>query len=323
MRKLVLVLLIIVASSKAWAQQDPVFSHYMLNPYYYIPALTAYDGKSSLTLISRNQWTGYETSFEQEGGAPSTQFLNYSTLLNLGKVPLAVGGTFIYDQLGPRNDTYVQLSLAYHWDRPRGRWSVGARPSVFNKVLDYGRLVVVDPEDLSQSPSGDESQVGFDLVASLAYSSEFFLLGVAADHLLQPDVNFGFEGGSTEIANGRDMLFSLFARYQYQFSRKLSLEPTVLVKTNLAGVTFDLSARAIYQNKLWGGLSYRDMEAMTLFLGYSFLSDNSLSLGYSFDYIVVDQDAKQATSHELYARYNLPGLSDRSKKIVRTPRFRF
>ncbi|MCV9388665.1 PorP/SprF family type IX secretion system membrane protein [Reichenbachiella ulvae] len=323
MRKLILVLFVLFGTSQAWAQQDPVFSHYMFNPYYYVPALIAYDGLSSVTLISRNQWTGYEPSFDQQGGAPTTQFLNYSTSLNLGKLPLALGGTFVYDQFGPRKDTYVQFSLAYHLDRPRGRWSLGVRPTVFNKVLDYNKLVVVDPEDLINNPTGDESYVGVDLAGSIAYSTEFFLVGVGVDHLLQPDTNFGFESSDGDGDNLQDMLFSLFARYEYQFTQKLSLEPTVLLKSNLSGFSYDISARAIYQNKMWAGLAYRDMESMTLLLGYSFLQDNSLSVGYSFDYILVEQEAKQATSHELFVRYNLPGLNDRSKKIVRTPRFRF
>lgn len=318
MKKLALLLFIVpMFALSLKAQQDPIFSHYMFNPYYSSPALTAFDGKSSLSLISRNQWTGYDPSFGQQGGAPSTQFFNYSTLTSVGKVPLAVGGTFIYDTYGPRRDTYVQLSLAYHFDYPRGRWSFGVRPSFINKTLDYSQLVLVDPSEFN---SDKESEIVADLAAGLAYSSTDFLLAIGVDHLLMPSYDFGYKGATS---NEQNLALSLFASYEYKFSQKLTFQPSLLAKSNLSGFSYDVGMRAIYEAKLWGGLSYRNMEAATLLLGYNFLSDNSLSVGYSFDYIVVNQEAKQASSHELYVRYNLPGLSGRTKKIVRTPRFRF
>jgi hypothetical protein len=73
---------------------------------------------------------------------------------------------------------------------------------------------------------------------------------------------------------------------------------------------------------MWGGLSYRQSEAMVVMLGYSFLKEKSLKLGYSFDYVIKAQDAKEPTSHEIMVSYSLPVTSNSEKKIIRTPRFR-
>ncbi|MBU2914771.1 PorP/SprF family type IX secretion system membrane protein [Reichenbachiella agariperforans] len=309
-----------LSTSIAFAQQDPVFSHFMLNASYVNPSLTTYDGQASVTLLSRNQWTGYEPTFEYEGGAPATQFVNFSTLLQLGKAPLALGGTFIYDEFGPRKDTYVQLSLAYHLEMSRGRLSLGVRPSVTNRVLDFAQLIAVDPSEFMGL--GQESQMAPDLSAGMAYSSNDLMFALGVDHLIPSDFNYSFDPDGIS-GNEQVRVYSLLVRYQYYFSQKLRLEPTVMVKTNLSGVTYDVNVRAIYMEKMWGGVSYRDSEALTILLGYSFLKDNSLSVGYAFDYVVNDSESKQVTSHELYLRYNLPALNSREKKIVRTPRFRF
>jgi hypothetical protein len=73
---------------------------------------------------------------------------------------------------------------------------------------------------------------------------------------------------------------------------------------------------------MWGGLSFRTSEAAVLLLGYSFLKDKSLKLGYALDYVIKDQNAKAATSHELMISYELPVNPGSGKKVIRTPRYR-
>ena len=77
-----------------------------------------------------------------------------------------------------------------------------------------------------------------------------------------------------------------------------------------------------YKERMWGGLSFRQGDAMIALLGYSILKDNSLKLGYAFDYTIKARDAKSTTSHEIMLSYELPMLSAGGKKIIRTPRFR-
>jgi hypothetical protein len=52
------------------------------------------------------------------------------------------------------------------------------------------------------------------------------------------------------------------------------------------------------------------------------LKDKSLKLGYSLDYVIQAQKAKQATSHELLLSYNMAAVTGGGKKTIRTPRFR-
>jgi hypothetical protein len=72
---------------------------------------------------------------------------------------------------------------------------------------------------------------------------------------------------------------------------------------------------------MWAGLSFRQSEAANVLLGYSFLKDKSLRLGYAIDVVVKDQEAKENFSHEVLLSYQLPAITT-GKKVVRTPRYR-
>ena len=67
------------------------------------------------------------------------------------------------------------------------------------------------------------------------------------------------------------------------------------------------------------GASYRYDEAIVGFLGYHFLKKNKLFIGYAFDYVVHNVNAKAPISHELIVKYDLP--TPQLKKPIRTPRF--
>ena len=59
----------------------------------------------------------------------------------------------------------------------------------------------------------------------------------------------------------------------------------------------DISSLFIYENKYWGGLSYRHEESVILLLGYE-LSDKML-IGYSYDFLISGLNTVSSGSHEL------------------------
>ncbi|MEO9966159.1 MAG: type IX secretion system membrane protein PorP/SprF [Reichenbachiella sp.] len=320
-RPIFVVLIFALIGVNAQAQQDPHFSQYMFNNSYWSPALTALDGKGSVSLISRAQWVGYEPTFEQDGGAPSTQFLNFSTPITLKKLPLGVGVNLIYDKQGVLNNVGTQISIAYHKQLNRGTLSFGVRPEISNQTLDFSKLRFVDPSDPKNTQT-KESQTVFDLAFGVGFSTENFILGAGVNHLLRPEINYGVDV-SNNSENKRSMIYNLYGEYTYRLTYNIDLTPSILITSDINTYSIDLSAIATYNEKLWGGLSYRNNEAMALLMGYSFLDNNQLKAGYAFDYVIKEQSAKQPTSHEIFIRYDLPSISTGVKKIIRTPRFRY
>ena len=106
-------------------------------------------------------------------------------------------------------------------------------------------------------------------------------------------------------------------------SSKLSINPSIITRYDFETVTFDISTIVNYEDLAWAGASFRRGEAIILLVGYNFLEDRSLKVGYSIDYIVDERAAKQPTSHEFFVRYNLPNLVFGGRKQVKTPRYTF
>lgn len=321
MNRFLIIVFLVTASLAALAQQDPQFSQFMFNQSYWSPALTAADGYTSFTAFSRTQWLGYETSFDQQGGAPSTQFLNFSMPLTLLKLPVGIGGNVIYDKTGPQSSTHLQGSISYALEFPRGDLRFGLQPSVSNQVLDFEALDYLDPSD-QRNTGQRESQITADLAVGAAFTTENYLISLGVSHLLRPSYNYGLEdiNGSSQPSA---VLFSLYADYQYDITYQLVLSPSVLVQTDLNGLSYNAAAVLTYSERIWGGLSYRNSESVVFLMGYSVLQNRSLKLGYSFDYVIDEREAKSATSHEFFLKFILPSISTGEKKIIRTPRFRF
>ena len=141
------------------------------------------------------------------------------------------------------------------------------------------------------------------------------LLSLSAKNLAQPSFNFGL----SDLKNIDNINLSFLGKYVIEVDRDLIFEPYILLRSDLTSYTFDVSGLATYKKVISIGASYRYDEAIIGFLGYNFLKNNKLFVGYSFDYVVHNVYAKAPISHELVLRYDLP--TPQMRKPIRTPRF--
>ncbi len=315
-----LIVLFVAASSKLTAQQDAQFSQYMFNSLFYNPAVAGTDGFTNFTLIHRTQWTGFSTSFDGSGGNPTTQTLSASTPVD--KLRGGVGFHIVNDNLGPQSNLEAQVSYAYYHQLSTGRLSIGVRAGIFGQSLDFDQYRWVQDGDPILDPpggrrSGKESQVRPDLGLGVFYRSQKYYVGLSANHLIKSEFDFG----NADQRSALEKNLTLTAGYDYQLNFNLTITPTLLVKSDFNSYSFDIGAIGTYNDKMWGGISFRQSDAAIIILGYSLLKDNSLKLGYSFDYIIQGQDAKQPTSHEFLLTYSMPVIKE-PRKVIRTPRFR-
>lgn len=309
-------------SLSIFAQQDVQFSQYMLNPLFYNAGWAGLDGTAHVSAMHRTQWLGYSSSFDGDGGAPSSQLISFSTPVKFQEKDLGLGINFVNDKLGPVSNFNLEVALAYHFKLRRGQLSLGLKPGIISQTLDFSQFRFNDETD-PLNIGTRESQVRPDMGFGAFYSTKFYTLGIGINHLLNPSFDYGLNGPSLDLQNKIETSYNISGTYDYKVSYNLVFSPSILIKTDLNNFSFDLSAIATYDDKIWGGASYRDNEALILLMGYSFLEDNKMRVGYAFDYVVGEQKAKQPTSHEIFIRYNLPNISTGGKKVIRTPRFRF
>ncbi len=319
LRKTLYFLIFLCSANKVFGQQDPQFSQYMFNNLYLTPAYAGVDGITRLTAFHRSQWLGYQSSFD-DGGAPTTQMVSFNT--PIFKLKSGFGGYVMNDQLGPQNNLEIQASYAYHLGIKESKLSFGIRLGMYSQTLDFDKYRAINPDDplLNEGGStkaGKESQIKPDMAFGLFFRSEKYYAGLGFNHLLKSEFDFGLSQ-----RNALENHLNATAGYFYEVNFDLSIQFAALVKSDFNKTMVDASVLAYLKDTMWGGLSFRPTEAATLLLGYSFLKDKSLKLGYSLDYIIQDQDAKAATSHELMLSYELPVNPGSGKKVIRTPRYR-
>ena len=300
------------------AQQDAQFTQYMFNGMFYNPALAGKESGYRFSALHRSQWANYTTSSGQ-GGAPVTQLITAEGRLDAKNI--GYGLTVVNDQIGATGNLEINLQGSYQKKINRATLSFGGYVGMFSSSLDYGEIIVVNPEPNLPS-SGKESQMAVDFGAGLFYDRGNYYLGLSSKHLTQPSFDFGDASYANQLKNHSYLLFG----YRIRPIGQLRIEPSLLLKTvSFNNFSYEVSVMATHQNKINGGIAYRGEESVSLIVGYSLLRDNSLKLGYAFDLVVGGLEAKAPASHELMLRYVLPTISGREveRVIQRTPRYRF
>ncbi len=317
-RKLTLSLLLIISSvTFVSAQQDAQFSQYMFNTLYFNPAYAGIEGVTKIKLFHRSQWLGYSSTFDGDGGAPTTQVFSLNTPI----LRLRSGAGFyaVRDEAGPQNNIEIQMSYAYHLALKNAKLSFGIKAGIFSQSIDFAKYRLVDPNDDALGDRvGKESQVRPDMAVGVYYITETYYIGLSANHILRSEFDFGL----SKLRNPLENHITLTGGYDYDFNNNFVLSPSLIVKSDLNTVSFDIGVIATYDDQFWGGVSFRQGDAAILMAGYAFGKEKSFKLGYAFDYIIAGKDAKQPTSHEIMLSFELPAVATGSKKIIRTPRFR-
>ena len=307
-------LLLSGVTGHAIAQQDAQFSQYMFNSIFVTPAAAGIDGVTRLTALHRSQWLGYQSSFGG-GGAPTSQLLTFSTPVH--KLKSGFGAYVLRDQLGPLNNLEIQTMYAYHLGIKDSKLSIGIKIGAYSQTIDGGTYKPIQEGD-PVIIEGKETQIRPDVGMGVMFRSEKYYAGFGVNHLTKATFDFGVNEARGSLENHMNFIGGYF----YDVNFDLQINPTILVKTDFNEFSFDLGVIATLRNTMWGGLSFRQSEAANLLLGYSFLKDKSLKLGYAIDIVVKDRQAKENFSHELMLTYELPVSSGSGKKVVRTPRYR-
>jgi len=313
-RKILVLIVLLAVFKPVLGQQDPHFSQYMFNDLYNNPAYSGVMGVTNLSVLFRSQWTGYTGTFD-EGGAPTSFVASFNT--PIFRVRSGAGFYFVNDKIGPQNNIQFMGSYAYHLGVGNGKLSLGIRAGIFGQSIDFTQYRPVNIDD-PLLLNGKESQYRPDMGVGIYYKAENYYAGVSLNHILNTHFDFGSDSLKNALVNN----LIINGGYRYELNYDIILTPSLLVKTDFVSYSFDISVLGTYREKFWGGLSYRQSEAVVALLGINLLKDKSLKLGYSFDYVIQAQKAKQATSHELLLSYNMPAVAGGGKKIIRTPRFR-
>ena len=281
-----------------FAQLDMQLSQYMLNNTAYNPAFVGDGDLIQMTGQQRVQWVGVPD-------AGQTTLFGLNSPIKLSDHTFGLGLFFLNDKVGLFTQQNAQLQFAYKkkiktsvlsFGLNVGFASVGflgtkVNSKELNNLGEYHKL-----SDDPLIPKGDVVGLSLDLGVGLLYSCPTYYAGLSYAHLNRPKIIWE----TSEITLPGNVYIT--GGYNYTLSDpKYVLKPTALVKSDLKSFQIDLSTRVEYDNKYWGGLSYRYQDAVVFLAGINL--NGGLSMGYAYDFPISQMIRVSSGSHEILLNY--------------------
>jgi type IX secretion system PorP/SprF family membrane protein len=157
-------------------------------------------------------------------------------------------------------------------------------------------------------PQNDYSQMALDLGFGLYLKSSKYYLGASVTHINEASIKYD-EVENYYLARH----YYLMGGYNITLSDPLFVvRPSFLFKSDLAGWQMDLNTNIIFDERIWGGITYRFRDAIALLLGLEM--ENGLRFGYSFDLVTSTIGRDGFGSHEIFVSYSLDLEKKRTQK---------
>lgn len=260
----------------ATAQTENFSSLNMFNYMYYNPGYAGDGNEIETRAFVRSQWMGFE-------GAPTTYTGSIDAPIKLFGIKNGLGLTFIRDEIGNFQNTGLNFSYAYRRVMMQGEVGFGAGISATNQALsgswifpDGGSVDPWVPQNMDDKPWFFDMNLGF------YYSSDNVYLSCSMRNLLESKVKYTTSAngdGMKSDGNARQLFVG--AGYEYQLSNPLfTLKPNLFVATDFATTSFALSGIVKYNDKVFGGISYKPIDAITFLAGFSLPSGIEAAISY-------------------------------------------
>lgn len=310
MRKAVsCLLLIITVTYVAFGQQDPQYTNYMFYKLGSNPGYAGSNGSINGTLLNRYQWSGYE-------GAPKTLVLTADAAVKLFNSPSGVGINVISEELGYYKNTWINFNYSYKVTTKFGTLGLGISPGIYNFSINPEEWKSSDDVINSSSggssdpaiPQSESSQITFDVgFGAYLYSNKYYA-GFSVSHLNQGEVKYDESAEDYLVRH-----YYLTGGYNIKLSDPLfEVQPSFLFKSDLASWQLDLNTNIVYNEKYWGGISYRVQDAVALLVGMEIF--NGAQIGYSFDLVTSKIKKYGFASHEFFISYSIDIERNRNQK---------
>ncbi len=300
--------LLIIVKLAAFSQQDPQFTNNMFYKLGVNPGFAGAEGTISGILLNRYQWVGFE-------GAPKTLIFSADATINAFGSPGGIGLNIVSDELGFEKNTQINVNYAYSKTLRAGKLGIGLSLGLYNKSINGEWEVPEDnlgiytqPSSDPAIPQGEVSQLALDAGLGLYLSSNRYFVGASVTHINQASIKFS-DLASTFLVRH----YYLMGGYNIKMSDPLfELRPSFLFKSDLASWQLDLNTNIVFNERFWGGITYRVQDAIALLMGMEM--ENGLRFGYSFDLVTSALSRYGYGSHEIFVSYSLNLERSRNQK---------
>jgi type IX secretion system PorP/SprF family membrane protein len=280
------IVLLVCLALQVKGQQAPLYTQYMFNQLLYNPALAGVVPYYQIRSNHRFQWVGMTD-------APLTNALAFQG--PHPTLPMGYGGYIYHDVTGPTSQTSITGTYAYNIGLTEEmRLSMGLSVGVMQYRVDGTQITIKDPSDQILQHAVYTSWVPDANLGIYLYHDDFYV-GFSTAHLVTTHLKL-YEPGIG--INKLKTHFFLTGGYTWEINQDFKLEPSAMLKGSFPNaLQFDITARVIWQDIVWGGISYRSQDAVSFLIGYSY--EERIYFGYSYDMTLSDLKKHNTGSHEI------------------------
>ena len=300
------------------AQQDPQMTQWFNDLAAFNIGAAGEDNLTHANAWYRNQWVGVND-------APVTTMINIHS--NVDFIPGALAFQVYNDEIGQEQNTMVKLGYAYHL-APLSNGAhigIGLNASLFSKSFDANWIaldnVVEDPA--IPTSQGQGTSVDLDLGVFMRKGKEYYA-GLSMTHVAQVEMQ-----GLPMVLPTRHYYF--MGGYNYPISGdELVLRSNVLAKTDLNATAVDVNVNVLWDDFIWGGITYRPGDAIGPSAGMQYgwsnkdgisSSTQMIKVGYSFDATTSALRTYSSGSHEVFVSYAFKFTTTPVENKYANPRF--
>jgi type IX secretion system PorP/SprF family membrane protein len=283
-----LIILLILGTVAVKGQQDPMYSHYLMNPVVLNPAYTGFGKNLSAIVGYRKQWAGFN-------GSPSSFYATGHSSFLGNRV--GVGLMVMQDNIGTESTATVQALYAYHIAfRSDARLSFGLQGGMVNYTNDFDKLTVdrADP-GFQRNVSVIKPTIG----AGIIFSTDKLYAGLSVPRLLKTTV----EAGEDELTYYSQHAYLMLA-YVTPLSYNVKIKPFAvarMVRNTDPSVDAGLAIKA--NNAYTIGAFTRNLHSVGLLAAME-LGDK-LRFGYVLEVPGKKSIGTRFTSHEITLGFRL------------------
>lgn len=275
------------------AQQDPLYSQYLNNPFVLNPAYAGLTNNLNLSVSYRTQWAGF-------AGSPKT--INANGHMSLANNKMGLGLMVVSDQIGGSVVNEVFGSYSYRINLTEDKvLSFALQAGFANYQIDNSKVNPFDKGDQLFIGTNSETKPSFGFGAIL--KSEKFFVSLSVPRMLRTTLQT--QGLQSSLYTQH---FYLMGSYLFFLSERIRFKPATLIKyVSGAPASVDVNASLIIHENYQAGVLTRNFNTYGIFL--QALLQDSFRIGYTFEVPTGSSVGSNFTSHEITLGYRLNALS--------------
>ncbi len=312
-------ILLILVNLAAKAQQEPLYSGYMLSRPVTNPGFVGAEKTINALFLNRTMFAGMGEY------KPVTSMFGVEAPVEIFGTKSGLGIWFANDKVGYFNEVFVDVAYSYQKQLSTGKIGIGIKAGINNYSLTPGEEGWIYPDENS---TGDElvpdefSIIIPRLGLGIYYETSDYYIGLSASQINQANIKYARSEELEYYVGYKAAHYYLTGAYNIALPDPLfDLQPSFLLRTDLAAFSLDLNGTLYIKDKYWTGLGIRvspaNISAINLMGGLELV--DGLNFGYVLDVNLGSMFLAGHTSHELMVTYsfNLDTKRNQKYKSVR------